>query len=196
MSNIKLTYLGHACFKVESDDYSIILDPYKGVNGFKDAEGECNEVLCSHSHFDHAYTDKIKIIKKDSPFKVTTIESYHDDTKGSKRGLNTITVIEKDNKKIVHLGDLGHTLDSETLEFLKDTTVLLIPIGGTYTIDSSTAIDIINTINPKYIVPMHYKDKDKGLEVLEDIDIFLNKASSFKNKLKLVRGYNACFNIN
>ena len=195
MSTIKLTYLGHACFKVESDDYSIILDPYKGVNGFKDIEGECNEVLCSHDHFDHAYADKLNITKKKSPFDVKTIQSYHDDSNGSKRGFNTITILSKDNKKIVHLGDLGHTLDSETLEFLKDTTVLLIPIGGTYTIDSSTAIDIINTINPKYIVAMHYKDKDKGLEVLEDIDTFLNKAEFIKNKLILIKGYNKTFEL-
>ena len=196
MSSINLTYLGHACFKVESDNYSIILDPYKGVKGFEDIEGDCNEVLCSHDHFDHAYVDKLNITKKKSPFDLKTIESYHDDSRGTKRGHNTITVISKDNKKIVHLGDLGHTLDRETLEFLKYTTVLLIPIGGTYTIDSDTAIKVINDINPKYIVPMHYKDKDKGLEVLEDIDIFLNKASSFKDKLKLVRGYNTCFVIN
>lgn len=193
--SIKITYLGHACFSVESDDYSIILDPYKGVNGFKDIEGSFNEALSSHNHFDHAYIDKLTITKKVSPFKIEKIDSYHDDSNGSKRGSNTITVISKDNNKIAHLGDLGHILDSDTLNKLKDTTVLLIPIGGTYTIDSSSAIKIINDINPKYVVPMHYKDNDKGLEVLEDINVFLEKAENFKDKLRLVRAYEKNFVI-
>lgn len=187
---INITYLGHASFKVESEGYSIILDPYKGVNGFKDIEGTYNEVISSHSHFDHAYTDKIIIVKKESPFTIESIDSYHDETKGSKRGPNSITVIKKDNIKIVHLGDLGHLLDKDTLNKLKDTTLLLIPIGGTYTIDSDTALKIIDDINPQYVVPMHYKDKDKGLEVLEDIESFINKSKSIKDKLKLVKGYN------
>lgn len=187
---IKITYLGHACFVLESNDYSIILDPYKGVKGFKDIEGTYNEVLCSHDHFDHAYTDKLNIVKKESPFKIEHISSFHDNTKGSQRGLNTITLISKDNTKIVHLGDLGHLLDKGTLNKLKDTTVLLIPIGGTYTIDSDTALKLINDINPRYVVPMHYKDGDKGLEVLEDIESFVSKAELIKDKLRLVKGYN------
>lgn len=187
---LKITYLGHASFIVESEGYSIILDPYKGVKGFKDIKGSFNEVLCSHDHFDHAYTDKLTITPTDSPFIVEKIESYHDDSKGSKRGSNIITVISKDNIKIVHLGDLGHLLDKDTLNKLKDTTVLLIPIGGTYTIDSDAALKLINDINPRYVVPMHYKDRDKGLEVLEDIESFISKAELIKDKLRLVKGYN------
>lgn len=192
---INITYLGHACFKVESNDYSIILDPYKGVKGFNDIEGTYNEVICSHSHFDHAYTEKLNIVKKESPFKIENISSFHDDSKGSQRGVNNITIITIDNNKIVHLGDLGHLLDKDSLSKLKDTTVLLIPIGGTYTIDSDTALKLINDINPRYVVPMHYKDGDKGLEVLEDIESFIKKSESIKDKLRLVKGYNKTFEL-
>lgn len=190
MENIQITYLGHACFVVKKDDYSIILDPYKGVKGFIDIEGTYNEVLSSHDHFDHCYKEKIKIVKNNSPFSVSYISSFHDDVKGSKRGLNKITIIESNNKRIVHLGDLGHLLDASIINQLGKVDVLLVPIGGTYTIDSSAAVKTINDINPRLIVPMHYKDGEKGLEVLEDIGIFIKKAKDFQNKLRLVRGYN------
>ena len=140
MKNIQITYLGHACFVVTNDDYSIILDPYKGVNGFKDIEGTYNEVLCSHDHFDHCYKEKIKIISKPSPFCISFVDSYHDDVKGEKRGTNKIMIIDSGDKRIVHLGDLGHLLDLNTINKLGKVDVLLIPIGGTYTIDSSDAI--------------------------------------------------------
>lgn len=187
---LKLTYLGHASFTIESDNYSIILDPYKGVKGFKDIEGTYNEVLCSHDHFDHAYTDKLNIIKKESPFTIDYIDSYHDNNKGKDRGLNKITIISKDNIKIVHLGDLGHLLEEDSINKLNNVDVLLIPVGGTYTIDSDTALQIIKDINPKYVVPMHYKDGDKGLEALEDIESFINKSESIIDKLRLVKAYN------
>lgn len=125
MKNIELTYLGHACFTIAKDDYSIILDPYKGVRGFKDIEGEYNEVLCSHNHFDHCYKDKIKIVNKESPFCINYIDSYHDDTMGTKRGSNKITIIDSDEKRIVHLGDLGHLLDLDTINKLDKVDVLL-----------------------------------------------------------------------
>lgn len=189
MKNIELTYLGHACFTITKDDYSIILDPYKGVRGFKDIEGTYNEVLCSHDHFDHCYKEKIKIISKPSSFCISFVDSYHDDVKGEKRGTNKITIIDSSDKRIVHLGDLGHLLDLDTINKLGKVDVLLVPIGGTYTIDSDFALKIINDINPELIVPMHYKDGDLGLEVLEDIEIFINKAKDYQDKLRLIRAY-------
>lgn len=192
---MQIKYHGHSCFSVTSNNYVIVLDPYKGVNGFKDINLSANEIICSHSHFDHAYVDEIKITKKDSPFIVKTIKSFHDNMNGQQRGENNITVLNVEGKTIAHLGDLGHLLDEKTINELKNIDVLMIPIGGFYTINSDEALSIINSINPKYIIPMHYRDGNKGLDVLESIDDFVNKANTIKNKLLLVKGYEESIDI-
>ena len=184
-----ITYHGHACFSITSNNYTIVLDPYKDVSGFKDICLQANEVICSHSHLDHAYVDGVIITKKESPFVISKIDSFHDDCLGQKRGNNTITVLTVENKKIVHLGDLGHLLSQEVIEKLKDTDVLMIPVGGFYTIGINEALQIIKDINPKYIIPMHYRDKDKGLSVLESIDEFVSKANNYLDRLLLVKAY-------
>lgn len=186
---MKIKYLGHACFVICDNDYSIVLDPYKGVNGFKDIDIEANEVLCSHSHLDHAYKDGVKLVKKDSPFKISFIKSFHDDKKGTLRGDNTITILESNNTKVAHLGDLGHELNDDVISKLKAVDALMIPIGGYYTIGPDIANKIIEDINPKIIIPMHYRDDDKGLEVLKTIEDFLDLYKGDKDKLKLVKGY-------
>lgn len=192
---MQIKYHGHSCFSVTSNNYVIVLDPYKGVNGFKDINLSANEIICSHSHFDHAYVDEIKITKKDSPFIVKTIKSFHDNMNGQQRGENNITVLNVEGKTIAHLGDLGHLLDEKTINELKNIDVLMIPIGGFYTINSDEALSIINSIDPKYIIPMHYRDGNKGLDVLESIDDFVNKANTIKNKLLLVKGYEESIDI-
>lgn len=192
---MQIKYYGHSCFSVTSNNYVIVLDPYKGVNGFKDINLSANEIICSHSHFDHAYVDEIKITKKDSPFIVKTIKSFHDNMNGQQRGENNITVLNVEGKTIAHLGDLGHLLDEKTINEFKNIDVLMIPIGGFYTINSDEALSIINSINPKYIIPMHYRDGNKGLDVLESIDDFVNKANTIKNKLLLVKGYEESIDI-
>ena len=192
---MQIKYHGHSCFSVTSNNYVIVLDPYKGVNGFKDINLSANEIICSHSHFDHAYVDEIKVTKKDSPFIVKTIKSFHDNMNGQQRGENNITVLNGEGKTIAHLGDLGHLLDEKTINELKNIDVLMIPIGGFYTINSDEALSIINSINPKYIIPMHYRDGNKGLDVLESIDDFVNKANTIKNKLLLVKGYEESIDI-
>ena len=192
---MQIKYHGHSCFSVTSNNYVIVLDPYKGVNGFKDINLSANEIICSHSHFDHAYVDEIKITKKDSPFIVKTIKTFHDNMNGQQRGENNITVLNVEGKTIAHLGDLGHLLDEKTINKLKNIDVLMIPIGGFYTINSDEALSIIDSINPKYIIPMHYRDGNKGLDVLESIDDFVNKANTIKNKLLLVKGYEESIDI-
>ena len=186
---MKVKYLGHSCFVVNDNDYSIVLDPYKGVRGFKDINLEANEVICSHSHFDHAYTDEIKLINKESPFKVSRIKVFHDDKKGTLRGENYITVLESNGKRIVHLGDLGHMLDKDIIDELIEVDVLMIPVGGFYTIGPDIANRIVEEMKPKYIIPMHYKDGDKGLDVLKTVEDFINIYKGNKESLKLVKGY-------
>lgn len=186
---MKIEYYGHACFSLTCDNYTIVLDPYKGVEGFEDINLEANEVICSHSHFDHAYIDGVKIVEGISPFKNEKISVFHDDANGTKRGLNDINILKAQDKVVVHLGDLGHLLNKEVIDKIKNCDVLMIPVGGFYTIGIAEALKIIEDVNPKYIIPMHYKDIDKGLSVLESIDEFVKKADKYKDKLLLVKGY-------
>lgn len=187
---MKIKYHGHACFEVTSNGYSIILDPYKGVNGFDDISLSANEVLCSHSHLDHCYTDGIKIIKNDmSPFTIKKLSCFHDNDNGKQRGDNVITILSAEGKRIAHFGDLGHDLTDELRKELSNLDAIMIPVGGFYTIGPKEAHKIIEDINPKHIIPMHYKDGDKGLEVIEDIDEFMLLLGELKDKCLLIRGY-------
>lgn len=185
-----IKYLGHACFKVTANDYSIILDPYKGVNGFDDINEQANEVICSHGHFDHCYVEGVKIIERNnSPFKIKKLSCFHDDAKGSLRGENTITILEAEGKRIAHFGDLGHDLDETLRKELSNLDAIMIPAGGHYTIGPKEAVKIIKDIKPKYIIPMHYKDGNKGLEVIKELDEFTSLIPELKDSILLLKGY-------
>lgn len=187
---MKIKYLGHSCFVVTSNQYSIVLDPFKDVNGFENVCLSCNEAICSHKHGDHCYIEELNIVKKQSPFIVDKVESFHDDDNGNKRGKNNITILKAENKKIVHLGDLGHILNNTQIELLKNTDVLMIPVGGFYTINAFQARKIIDDLNPKNIIPMHYRDGQYGLSQINSIDEFLLLCEDIKDRLLLVKGYN------
>ncbi len=188
---MKITYNGHACFTVESEGYSIVLDPYEGVRGFEDIDTEADEVICSHGHHDHAYTKGVKLRSgKTSPFGTEIIECYHDGKKGLLRGKNRITILSAEGKRVAHFGDLGHELSKEQIEKLKGLDCVMIPVGGFYTIDAETAVKIIRQIEPRHIIPMHYKDGKKGLEVVASCEDFVDLLTEDeKEKLLLVKAY-------
>ncbi len=188
---MKITYNGHACFTVESEGYRIVLDPFRGVNGFEDISLCAEEVLCSHEHGDHNYREGVQLTEgKTSPFRVQTIDCFHDDKGGSLRGTNKIAVLEAEGKKVAHFGDLGHDLTPEMTAALQNLDCILIPIGGFFTIDAAKAAEIVHTLAPKKIVPMHYKDGEKGLPVLASAEDFIALLTEEeKAKLLLVQGY-------
>ena len=170
---MKLTWRGHACFEVESGDYRIMLDPYHEVTGLPDIIGEANEVLCSHGHHDHSYVEKVHILGGESPFTVEELHTFHDDKAGALRGENTIHILSAEGLRLAHLGDLGHMLSDEQAKKLTGCDVLLIPIGGTYTLDAAQAAELTKQLKPRVTVPMHYRDGKLGYEVLENVDDFL-----------------------
>lgn len=170
---MKITWLGHACFRLESGGCRVILDPCKDVPGVKNTAGEANAVYCSHDHFDHCYTDEINIIEGSaSPFTVREIASFHDDANGAKRGANTIRALTAEGITVVHLGDLGHTLSAEQVAAIGKCDVLLIPVGGTYTLDTAQAKALAQQIAPRVVVPMHYRRGAMGFEVLQTVEEF------------------------
>ena len=170
---MKIQYLGHACFKLISGDDSLIIDPYAddSVDGFGHLREEATMVIYSHKHADHYGVDCVKLIDGDeSKFKVDFIQSWHDDQEGALRGPNLIHVITCEGLRIVHLGDLGCPLNEEQKERLTNLDVLMIPVGGHFTIDADLAADITKSLAPKCAIPMHYRGDGFGYDVLSTVD--------------------------
>ena len=173
---LKLTWLGHACFALEAENYRILLDPYAPgyVPGLGMVKTSANKVLCSHQHADHAWQGiPVPLNEIHCPFTITAIPSFHDDAMGSKRGLNTIHVIEYNGLRVAHLGDLGHDLDDDQIEELGPLDAVLIPVGGTYTLNCQQASDLADRLQVKTVIPMHYRRGDVGFDVLETLQEFL-----------------------
>jgi len=181
---MKIKWLGHASFLITSDTGTrIITDPYATGNGL--SYGEITEsadvVTVSHDHFDHnnvaAVRGEPKIVKEIGISRVKGIEfkgmaSYHDETGGHQRGNNTIFCFEADGIRVCHLGDLGHLLNDKQIADIGKVDILFIPVGGYYTIDAKVATQVCSQLNPKVIIPMHFKT-DKCTFPIASVDEFL-----------------------
>ena len=169
-----ITWLGHSCFLLESGGFRALLDPFRDVPGLADVEAEADAVYCSHGHFDHAYTDRVRLTSgRENPFTVTEIPTFHDGQGGALRGENTVRRFEAEGVSVVHLGDLGHQLSPEQVQAAGPCDALLLPVGGTYTLDSGEARAVAEAIGPRVIVPMHYRRGDVGFDVLTTLEDFL-----------------------
>lgn len=175
MSKITIKWHGHSCFSVTADDYTIVLDPFAdgSVPGLANIRPNANAVLCSHFHSDHGCTDVVTVTEKEnSPFGILKIDTFHDDAQGTKRGENRIHILEAYGMRIVHFGDLGCMLTPEQAEILKKADVVMIPIGGFYTIDAAQAREIVSILEPNVVIPMHYRSDAFGYPVIGRLDEF------------------------
>ena len=162
-----IRWLGHACFLITSKaGVRVLIDPFDASVGYKVPAVEADVVLSTHDHSDHNAINVVKgqpqIIKGSGRHQAkgidfTGVSSFHDTAVGSLRGRNTIFAFELDGVRLCHLGDLGHVLDTKQLEKLEGTDILLIPVGGKYTINAAKAVEVISQIEPRIIIPMHYK---------------------------------------
>ena len=178
-----ITWLGHSCFKIEKGGYSVIIDPYKdgSVPGLKNIRESADMVICSHEHGDHNGRECVRVTEKtDCPFKIISLLSFHDDAGGTRRGESAITILEDGDERIAHFGDLGCALTAEQESLLENLDLALIPVGGFYTIDGKTAGEIVKKLHPRKVVPMHYRDVDKGYGYAEisTVDPFLQAVGS------------------
>jgi L-ascorbate metabolism protein UlaG (beta-lactamase superfamily) len=186
---MEITYLGHSSFRLKGKDATVITDPFDKKVGFAFPAATADIVTISHDHFDHSNTQAVKpttkreksfIISAPGEYEISGVSvfgypSFHDNSQGVERGRNTVYSIVIDGVTVVHLGDLGHTLDEKFIERLGTVDVLLCPVGGKYTIDSKTAVDLIQDIEPSYIIPMHYKTEGhdaKGFSELSSVADF------------------------
>ncbi len=172
---MKITWIGHSCFKIESKGYTVIMDPYEdgSVDGLKPVREEADLVLCSHEHRDHNGRSCVALREgHPSPFAIEKIATYHDDEKGTKRGPNTIHILDDGECRVAHFGDLGCALTPEQADRLRDLDAALIPVGGFFTIDAGQARKLAEEIRPGIVVPMHYRNGNFGFEVLGTVDAY------------------------
>lgn len=174
---IQIRWLGHSCFAVECEGYKIVLDPFEpgSVPGLLPVEEEADLVLCSHEHFDHNYRAGIKTpdTQRESPFRVTALSSYHDDRQGALRGKNTIFLLEAAGMRVVHFGDVGCMPGQLVLEKLRGADAVMVPVGGHYTVDAAGAKAILDEVQPRVTIPMHYRSEKFGFDVLGTLEDFL-----------------------
>ena len=179
---MKIKWLGHASFLITSEGGTkIITDPFENSNGlyYNEIDETANIVTISHDHFDHNNVAAVKgnpqIVKGTAEIrgiKINSISTFHDETGGSQRGINTVFCFDIDGMNVCHLGDLGHPLSDKDVAALGEVDVLLTPVGGFFTIDARVASHISDMISPKVIIPMHFKN-DKCDFSISGVDEFL-----------------------
>jgi len=187
---MEITYLGHSSFRLKGRSATVVTDPFDpAMVGLKFPKVTADFVTVSHQHDDHNKVDLVAEIKTTiagpgeyevGGISVIGIETYHDEDKGAKRGKNTIYIYEMDELRLAHLGDLGHKLSEEILEEIGSLDVLMIPVGGVYTITPEIAAEIVRSIEPSITLPMHYKVEGLNTQTfgeLSGVDHFIQDAA-------------------
>lgn len=172
--NIK--YYGHSCFTVTSDGYTVAVDPYGygSVPGLPALRIDANKLLCTHEHGDHNNRAAVRLIRAGrSPFVYGTVKSWHDDASGTKRGKNSVFILEAEGLRVVHFGDIGCMPDENGLEAIGKPDAVMIPVGGYYTIDAHTAAELAARVQARVVIPMHYRTAHTGFGVLSTVEPFL-----------------------
>lgn len=173
-----IVWYGQSCFKVKGKTSSIVIDPFDptktGLKLPKDLVADV--LLITHPHQDHnnitAVSGDPLVIEGPGEYEVkgvsvNGIHSYHDNQEGSQRGINTIYHINFEGINILHVGDLGHLLTDEQSGQISEVDILMIPVGGNYTIDAQDAAKVVASLEPKIVIPMHYKIEGSTVEVAE-----------------------------
>ncbi|MBI2862994.1 MAG: MBL fold metallo-hydrolase [Chloroflexi bacterium] len=180
---MEITWIGHACFKLRGKEATLITDPYDKSVGYNLGRQTADIVTVSHEHADHNFREGIggspKVVDGPGEYDIagvliTGISTFHDTEGGKKRGKNTVYLIEMEDLTICHLGDLGHVPTAEQVELLSSVQILLVPVGGRATIDASAAVETISLIQPKIVIPMHYKTEALKYD-FEPVDKFLKE---------------------
>ncbi|HYU64675.1 MAG TPA: MBL fold metallo-hydrolase [Candidatus Paceibacterota bacterium] len=197
-----ITWFGQSCFRIEAKEGSILIDPFSKEIGLRPPKIKDDIVLVTHQHYDHnSVTDanpEAFIIDNPGEYERKNIQiqgllTYHDKSQGAERGLNTVYVIKAEDMAVCHLGDLGQEkLTDAQVEAIGDIDILLVPVGGTFTIDAKEAVEVINQIEPKVIIPMHYKIPELKIDLggpekfVKEIGLTPEKTDKFKITKKLL----------
>lgn len=166
---MRLEWIGHACFKLTTQSgVTVITDPYDQSVGITMIPLKADVVTMSHEHHDHNEMSMIvgePLILRGREeaslggLRITALASYHDDVRGAQRGENHIRIFEADGVKIVHMGDQGCMPDARVLNVISGADALLVPAGGTYTLDAAGAKALVDRVRPACVVPMHVRTR-------------------------------------
>ena len=173
-----IEYLGHSCFRITGENgVTILTDPYTKV-GYELRTGLTADVVTvSHEHFDHNFTQAIEgdfqILRGFGKSEIKSVEfegisTFHDERQGCLRGKNTVFVMKIDGMTVCHFGDFGEAYNEQLIKKLGKIDVLLLPIGGTYTIDATQAMQYVKALTPAVVIPMHYKGEDCVLDISDE----------------------------
>lgn len=177
---MNIQWLGHACFLFTANDgRTLLTDPFDPSVGYTAPGVPVNVVTCSHDHYDHHGTESLPLgytvidqpgVHQVSGLTIEGISSFHDDEFGMLRGRNLIYRFTMDDLSVAHLGDLGHLPTETQCAQLEGIDVLLIPVGGTFTLDGARAADVVRMLRPRIAIPMHYKTRylESRLSVLSE----------------------------
>jgi L-ascorbate metabolism protein UlaG (beta-lactamase superfamily) len=194
---LEITWFGQSCFMMRTPGgTTVLMDPVASEIGYKPPTVKADLVTISHEHPDHNNLKMVEVVGSQAggaeivrgltkagwadvdesvgDVHVTSVHVFHDDKQGAKYGRNAIFVFDVAGRRVVHLGDLGHALDDAQIKALGKVDVLMIPIGGTYTIDAAGANALIAAVKPRYVIfPMHYKTPQLKIRELVSATEFL-----------------------
>jgi len=216
---MEIKYLGHSCFFIKSDNSKLVADPFDPqLTGMKFPKTEADTVTISHHHKDHDQSSQVAAPENgiapliiDMPgefekmgFRIFGHRSYHDKKKGEERGENIMYKIEAESINVLHCGDLGYIPDDSFIDSIGDVDVLLVPVGGFYTIDANEAAELVKKIEPSIVIPMHFNHdklnqsnfgslipvteflKKFGAENIQPVPKLVLKGSEFNEEMKIV----------
>ena len=182
---MKITWLGHSSFKLEeSTGTTVVTDPYHPYVGYEMPEVTADIVTVSHGHKDHNHLEAVKgnpeVLNHAGAYDISGVHilarrTYHDSKNGAARGENLVFKFRMDGVDICHMGDIGEECNAMLVESLAPVNVLMIPVGGTYTIDAEQAKEFVDRIMPDVVIPMHYKTRDCAFDIArlnEFLDLF------------------------
>lgn len=177
-----IKWFGHACFAVTNEQGETwVADPFDNTIGYDTPDVSAEVVTVSHHHHDHDDTQLVNgnptVIDQPGThtvggFEIKGIPSMHDDAQGEKRGPNTIFAVKTNGVRLCHMGDIGHTLDDETVEQIGPVHVLFVPVGGYYTVNASQARRIADALDARIVIPMHFNTKDCVYDELDSVTSF------------------------
>lgn len=201
-----ITYLGHSAFRLKGKEAAVVMDPFEKKSvGFSMPQVSADVVTVSHQHEDHNAVSLVsKTSRREEPYIITAPGeyeasgvgvfgwgSYHDDKEGEERGRNTIYSVIIDGVRVVHLGDVGEIISDKLVDNLGAVDVLLVPVGGVYTVDPKQAAAIVEKLAPSIVIPMHYKTADHSAtfaelhEVGDFLQLMGSKEIEPESKLKV-----------
>ena len=180
---MEIIWLGHSCFRIRGREATVVTDPCPPSSGYSIGKPATAIVTISHDHADHSYvkgvTGSPRLIDGPGEYEVegvfiTGVPTYHDSQQGAVRGKNLAFILEAEDIRVCHLGDLGHTPTAEQVEELSGLDILLIPVGGHTTIDGAAAAEVVSLLEPRLVIPMHYRTPTTKPQ-LDPLDRFLRE---------------------